>query len=117
MKGEAIAEKPSAISVKNKEQQVNEKERKRLEAQQRQKLYNKTKPVKEKIAAIEKVVEQLEAQKLECEKLMGDPAFYHDAEKVKEVTHNYKTTEKALTDTYFKWNELTKELEKIEKSM
>jgi ATP-binding cassette subfamily F protein 3 len=109
---EAVSKKMQSVSTKT-ETGPTEKERKRLEAQQRQKLYNKTKPVKEKIARLEKVIEQLEAQKLDCEALMGDPAFYHNGERVKEVTAKYKTTEKELSDAYYKWNELTKELEKM----
>ncbi|MFI5253677.1 MAG: ribosomal protection-like ABC-F family protein [Bacteroidota bacterium] len=92
---------------------VSEKERKRLEAQERQKRYKKTKPVQDKIAAIEKLIAQLEQQKLECEALMGDPDFYKDSEKVKEITAKYKTTGNDLTNAYYKWGELTKELERM----
>jgi hypothetical protein len=36
---------------------------------------------------------------------------------VREVSAKYKSTQTELNNAYFKWGELTKELEKIEKSI
>jgi hypothetical protein len=44
---------------------------------------------------------------------MGHPDFYKDGEKVKEITAKYKSVEKELSDLYFRWGELTKQLEKM----
>jgi septation ring formation regulator EzrA len=43
---------------------------------------------------------------------MGHPDFYKDGERVKEVTAQYKALERDLNDVYFRWGELTKELER-----
>jgi ATP-binding cassette subfamily F protein 3 len=93
--------------------QLTEKERKRQEAELRQRRYEKTKPVQDKIAAIEKAIERDEAEKAAIEEQMGHPDFYRDGEKVKEVTARYKELEQKLPDSYFCWNELTKELDRL----
>jgi len=93
--------------------QLTEKERKRQEAELRQRRYEKTKPVQDRIAAIEKAIEEDEAEKAAIEEQMGHPDFYKDGEKVKEVTARYKELEQKLPDSYFRWNELTKQLERL----
>ena len=93
--------------------QLPDKERKRLEAELRQRRYEKTRPVQKKIDAIEKSIEADEAEKAAIEEQMGHPDFYKDGEKVKEVTARYKELEQKLPDSYFRWNELTKQLERI----
>jgi ATP-binding cassette subfamily F protein 3 len=93
--------------------QLQEKERKRQEAELRQRRYEKTRPVQQKIDAIEKSIEKDEAEKSAIEEQMGHPDFYKDGEKVKKVTARYKELEQKLPDSYFRWNELTKQLERI----
>lgn len=97
---------------KKDEPRLSDKERKRLEAEQRQKRYEATKPLQKKMEALEKDIALKEKRKAEVEKLMGHPDFYKDGEKVKEVSAEYKTLETELSNIYFKWGELTKELEK-----
>ena len=98
---------------KKEEQKLSDKERKRIEAEQRQKRSHLTKPVQQKIYKLEREIETKEKQKTEFEELMGHADFYRDGEKVKEVTTHYKALEAELADIYFKWGEVTKELEKI----
>ncbi len=93
--------------------QLTEKERKRQEAEMRQRRYEKTRPVQHKINAIEKSIEQDEAEKAAIEEQMGHPDFYKDGEKVKEATARYKELEQKLPNSYFRWNELTKQLERL----
>jgi ATP-binding cassette subfamily F protein 3 len=92
---------------------LSDKERKRLEAEQRQKRSHLTKPIQQNIYNLEREIESKEKQKAEFEELMGHADFYKDGERVKEVTAQYKALESALADIYFKWGELTKELEKV----
>ena len=47
---------------------------------------------------------------------MGMPDFYKDGETVKEVTARYKELEAVLTNGYFRWNELVKDLERMNAS-
>ncbi len=58
-------------------------------------------------------IERDEAEKAAIEEKMGHPDFYKDGEKVKEVTARYRELEQKLPDAYFRWNELTKQLERI----
>ena len=95
------------------EAQLSDKERKRLEAARRQQRYARAKPIQDEIAVIEQVIEEKDRQKCDIEVLMGRPDFYHDGQRVKEITAQYRSLEKELNDQYFKWGELTKKLEKI----
>ena len=105
------------IATKQQQQKngprLSDKDRKRIEAEQRQKRSHLTKPVQQKIYKLEREIEAKEKQKAEFEELMGHADFYKDGEKVKHVTSQYKALEAELADIYFKWGEVTKELEKI----
>ncbi|HCV43689.1 MAG TPA: ABC transporter ATP-binding protein [Bacteroidetes bacterium] len=90
-----------------------DKERKRFEAEVRQRRYQRTRPVQQKIEALEKLIAEKEQLKTEMEQLMGEPEFYKDGEHVKAVTTQFRSIDKEIADTYFKWNELTRELEKL----
>ncbi len=92
------------------------KDRKRLEAEERQKRYRRTRPLQEKITVLERQQEGLEKEKASIERRMGEPDFYKDGATVKEVSARYKELEGALKDVYFRWNELVKELEGLEAS-
>ena len=91
-----------------------ERARKRLEAERRQRRYERVKPLKDKLERLEQVIESREEEKRECERLMADPEFYKDGERVREVTTHYKELEKALQDDYYRWMGLSKELEQLD---
>jgi ATP-binding cassette subfamily F protein 3 len=90
-----------------------DKERKRLEAEERQRRYTKTKPVQEKITKLEKQLEGLEREKTHIEQSMTDPDFYRDGDRVKAVAARYREIERLLADGYFRWNELSKEYDRL----
>lgn len=98
---------------KDHETNVSDKGRKRIEAEQRQRRYRRTKPVQDKIEKIEKVVAEKEQQKAEIEQVMAHPDFFKDGAKVKLLTARYKTLEVELSEAYFRWNDLTRELEML----
>jgi ATP-binding cassette subfamily F protein 3 len=114
---EQNATQAATVSVqqqrKKEESKLSDKERKRIEAEQRQKRSHLTKPLQQKIYKLEKEIEAKEKQKTEFGELMGHADFYKDGEKVKQVTAQYKTLEAELADIYFKWGEVTKELERL----
>ncbi len=101
------------VQKKKDDAQLSDKERKRMEAEQRQKRSHRTKPIQQKIYMLEREIEAKEKQKAEFEELMGHADFYKDGEKVREVTAKYKALEAELGDIYFKWGELAKELERV----
>ena len=92
------------------------KDRKRLEAEERQKRYQRLRPLQEKIAGLERQLEGLEQEKVSLELRMSGPDFYKDGATVKEVSARYKELAKSLSDGYFRWNELVKQLERIDAS-
>ncbi len=94
--------------------QPRDKDRKRLEAEERQRRYKKTRPLQKKIEAIEKEIEVKERQKADIQHLMGEPDFYKDGERVRKISAQYKAVEQELADQYFRWNELTRELGKTD---
>jgi ATP-binding cassette subfamily F protein 3 len=107
----------AAISENSGRSQMTEKERKRLEAEERQRLYKKTRPLQEAVNTIERELEALEKEKTSIERTMTDPEFYKDGEKVKLVSARYKELKDLVTDAYFRWNERTKELDVVRASM
>ncbi|MEW6509675.1 MAG: ABC-F family ATP-binding cassette domain-containing protein [Bacteroidota bacterium] len=89
------------------------KERKRAEAEERQRRYRLTKPLQEKIAALEQSLEAAEKEKAELERLMGQEDLYKDAGRIRTATARYQELTGFLNDGYFRWNELVKELERL----
>lgn len=110
------ANQPAGIVASRQEEKAStDKERKRLEAELRQKRYRALRPVQQKIEMVEKEIEANEQKKGEIEGMMGSPEFYKNGESAREITAAYKTLETELNNAYFRWNELTKELERIRK--
>lgn len=93
--------------------EVKDKERKRTEAEERKQLYKKTKPLQEKVAKLETLIGQRERDKELLEKNMANPDFYKDGEGAREAAMQYKAIEKELNDLYFRWNEASRELERV----
>ncbi len=110
----ARTEEKGTLPAARSDQRLSEKERRRIEAEQRQRRYRLTKPIREKIERTERDIETKEKRRAELEELMAHTNFYTDGERVKEVTAEYKSLEKELQDAYFRWGELTRELEHLE---
>jgi len=92
---------------------LNERDRKRKEAEQRQLRYEKTRPLQQAIERLERDIERSEQRKAALEAVMADPAFYRDGERVKEVTAEYRSLQAELNDQYHRWNDLDKELQRV----
>ncbi len=101
------------LIAKSNNSEISEKERKRLEAEERQRLYKITKPLKEKLAAVEKEIKKKEKLKIEYEVVMAEPDFYSDAQKVKSTNFEYKKITGDLDELYKKWTEFSEKLEHI----
>ena len=101
----------TATTGREREQQISIKERKRLEAEQRQRRHAIIRPIRDQLDRVEKNIEEMERQKAEIEGLMARPDFYKNGDRVKEITVQYGILEKGLADAYYRWNNLTKELD------
>jgi ATP-binding cassette subfamily F protein 3 len=93
--------------------QVSDKERKRIEAEQRQQLSKKLQPLRKKLESVEKTIEQLESRKQEIEMMMADPSLYKDGDEAKKTSHEFKELQAKLKSSYFDWGKLTEEIEKM----
>ncbi len=113
-RGKELQQSAPAPQAKNAAGPGSEKERKRLEAEERQKRYRKTRPLREAIGALERKLEQMEGEKSAIDARMADADFYRDGENVKNVHARYRELEKEIADAYFRWNELTKQLQGTE---
>ena len=89
------------------------KERKRQEAEERQQRYRLVKPVRDSIEKIELVIERKEQRVRECEHLLEDPELYKDGERAREITTEYLTLKRDLENDYHRWNDLTREMERL----
>ncbi len=92
---------------------LSDKERKRVEAELRQRRYERTKPVKEELARIEQAIATAEHRKEELEAMMADPEVYRLGEKIKEIREEHASVVKTLGDSYHRWGRLAEELEHL----
>jgi ATP-binding cassette subfamily F protein 3 len=95
----------------------NSKEKKKLEAELRQKKYNLTKPLRKKIESVEKEIESYEQLKKEIETKMLMPDYYKDSEKVKATSKEYEISKEKLENLYLLWDKYNEELVEIENSI
>ncbi len=101
------------LRSKSNVSEISEKERKRLEAEVRQRLYKITKPLKEKLAAVEAEIKKKEKLKIDYQAAMAEPDFYSDTQKVKSTNSEYKKITGELDELYKEWTEYSEKLENI----
>src|SRR5690554_1091580 len=112
----------SEIEESSTSQKINEndgdkrsrKEQRRLEAERRNEFNKRVKPLKNKVANLEKDIEQIEARKAEIEDAMAQPDFYDDTENVKKFSLEYDQLKAELTNRYSTWEEYSNRIEAIE---
>jgi ATP-binding cassette, subfamily F, member 3 len=116
-KAEEAAEKQAgseASSGKTVSNGLSRKEQRRIEAEKRNALSRKIKPLKKRLAEIETNVETNELRITEIEEMMADSGFYDDQEKVKEISLEYEEIKQELAELLNKWEEVAGRIEFIE---
>jgi ATP-binding cassette subfamily F protein 3 len=88
----------------------NEEQRKRIEAEERNKKYKQEKPIRDKISRLEKQIEKLEKEKLVIEDGMYDPGYYSDAERVKLNAARLAEIKSNLDGLMFEWAGMSEKL-------
>jgi hypothetical protein len=68
--------------------------------------------VQEKIAALEKQIAAWEEEKGRIEQAMAESDFYREGDP-KSTTARYKEVQEDLTNAYYRWGELNKELDRL----
>jgi ATP-binding cassette subfamily F protein 3 len=90
------------------------KEKKRFEAETRQKKYEATKDLVDKIKIIEKNIEQLEQKEKELEINLSSPELYGDTENLKQLTSKFYQVKSELESSLSEWDKLSEKLQQIE---
>ncbi|WP_234570244.1 ABC-F family ATP-binding cassette domain-containing protein [Rhodohalobacter sp. 614A] len=93
---------------------LSRKEERRIEAERRNALSKKLKPLKQRLEKIEKEVEGMELRKAEIEELMADPGFYDDSDEVKKISLEYESIKTDLIEHMHKWEEIASRIEFVE---
>jgi ATP-binding cassette, subfamily F, member 3 len=96
--------------------QLSEKDRKRLEAEKRQRLYKKLLPLRQQLENLEKEILQMESRKSEIEMMMSKSDFYKNGDEAKKISLEHKELQKKLDDKYFSFNEITENISATEKN-
>ncbi|MBE2218235.1 MAG: ABC-F family ATP-binding cassette domain-containing protein [Ignavibacteria bacterium] len=93
------------------------KEQKRIEAENRNKVYKVARPLKEKIHKIEKKIKEEEEKVRLIEVLMASADFYKDAHKSAAKTAEYKEHKETLAVLYAEWDTESSKLKEIEEEI
>jgi ATP-binding cassette, subfamily F, member 3 len=93
--------------------EMSDKDRKRIEAEHRQQLSVKLRPLKQKVETIEREIEKLEARHKEIETSMLDPELYKNGAEAKRISVERKELEQLLARAYDAWDTLQSEMEKV----
>lgn len=107
---QAIASGKSADDSEKKSLNL-EKARKREEAERRQALYRKLKPVQDELEQVETKIAAAEKRKTELEAALADTETYKNEQKARALSLEFKTLQRALDDLYDRWTVLQEQVE------
>ncbi len=93
------------------------RDKKRSEAEQRNRRYAATKDLKKKVAKVETEIARLEEEQALCEAAMVQPETYGNAEKTRTTQARLAEISRLLAERYGVWGTLSAEIEKIEASL
>ncbi|MBN8471468.1 ABC-F family ATP-binding cassette domain-containing protein [Corallococcus exiguus] len=82
---------------------VSEKDRKRLEAEARQRRSVVEGPIKKEIAKLEERIAKVEAEQKDREGQLADPVLYNDFARAKPLMDAHRTGKEELEDLYARW--------------
>lgn len=104
------------VSIKNQtaEDSFSKKEQKRLEAALRQKKYNASKNIVNKISLLEKEIENLESEQKIIEDYLASPDAYGNTSDLTNKTKAFNSVKQLLEEKVNQWTILSEELQKIE---
>ncbi|MGZ3458905.1 MAG: ABC-F family ATP-binding cassette domain-containing protein, partial [Archangium sp.] len=96
---------------------MTEKERKRVEAEARQKRSAVEGPIKKEIAKIEEAISKLETAQKEREAQLADPALYNDFAKAKPLMDTHREGKEQLEQLYAQWEAAQEKLAEVSASL
>jgi len=95
---------------------VKNQEKKRLEAERRNRLYQLKKPLQKRLDRVEKELEQAQKRVDELTAQLADPATYQDSGRAQQVQLDYQDARKTVEDATEEWETVALELEELEKN-
>ncbi len=104
------------IKKTENELKSNRKDQKRIEAEKRNRKYNRTKELREQVNACEKEIERLEEMKNNLEMELSDVQIFSNPQLAKSKNLEYEQAKKLLKENYARWTDLSHQIEEIEKS-
>ncbi len=84
-----------------------------MEAERRQQLSVRLRPLKREVEELEAEIGKLEARHKEIEASMLDPNLYKNGAEVKRLSGERKEVELLLAQAYDRWDSIQSEIEKI----
>ena len=92
---------------------MSEKERRRIEAEERQRRSAIEGPIRREITQVEAEIAKLELAQKESEAKLADPALYGDFAKAKPLMDEHRARGEQLTALYARWESLQEKLEAL----
>ena len=99
--------------VSSKEHAFTNRDKKRLEAQERNKLSKIKNTWKKELSSVEEKIELLEARKSGHEATLCDPQTHRDSAKIKDLQIELKDITTQLENNYNVWTDISSKLEKL----
>ncbi len=105
--------KPGSVEAPQGPAGRNEKDRRRAEAEARQRRSQIEGPLKKQIASMEVRIAAVEAEQKGREALLADPVLYNDFEKARPIMGAHQSARAELEALYEKWEQVQAELEAL----
>ena len=96
---------------------LTEKDRRRLEAEARQRRSSVEGPIKKEIARLEERISALETAQKEREAQLADPALYNDFAKAKPLMDTHRAGKEELEQLYAQWEAAQEKLSQVAASV
>jgi len=92
---------------------VNRKEQRRIEAEQREMKSKVLKPLEAEFEALEAKIAELEAAQATLTQRLSSDEAANDSGKMRELTHAVEKLAKSLETSYYRWGQLSDEIERV----
>ena len=115
-RGSRLAESWAGATAPEKQSSVpgvNRKEQRRLEAEQREMKSKVLKPLEAEFESVEAKIAELEGAQATLTKQLSSDDVTGEPAKLREVTNAVDKVAKALESNYYRWGQLSDEIEKV----
>jgi ATP-binding cassette subfamily F protein 3 len=93
------------------------KKERRLEAEERNRIFQATSALKRDLTTTEERITLVEAKKKEAEGVLCEPDIYRDPDRIRQLNQELTSVSTELEDLYYAWNDLSLRLEAMEDSL